>query len=359
MSSRLLQDIWAASNTNGQVSRSVAIWNSSKLKGIFHLDGFPINGTQVTSWLVHLNLVNLPELRYIWKGANHFVTLQNLSLLYIWGCQKLKAIFSPCVLRSLPQLEILVVLQCDELEQIIEEYEENEIVSDPQAAKVCFSKLKLLLVTHCNKLKRLFYLSTPHEFPELEYLIIYQNPQLEEVFEECEQVARERRVEVSLPELKHVVLMQLPNLNNISQWIEFKGVTNLLVHNCPKLSLTARTTAEDMLRSHCHGTQYTLFFLPRRECYFLMFWPCHHVHNSYNYVVSGKIIDVFVRSHLVHISNIINEEKKDGMPETTCQFQMNPQPASGSEVPSLTQVHIKYLYFFFSLHKYIVTGLTN
>jgi len=259
-----------------QVLESVAVWNSSKIKGIFHQDQLPMNERQATSWLIDLNLVNLPELTYIWKGAKHSATLQNLKLLYIWGCKKLKAIFSSAVARSLPQLKILVALQCDALEQIIEDDEEHENA-------IYFSKLKLILVTQCNNLKRLFYVSAPHEFPELEYLIINQDPNLEKVFE-CQKGVREDDVEVSLPQLKHVILMQLPNLNNFSQGIEFKTLTNLFVHNCPKLSLTSTTTVEDMLQSYNHGTHYILIHV-------LMIWPSHQVHNSYNLLFqTGKLI---------------------------------------------------------------------
>ncbi|XP_073221261.1 uncharacterized protein [Cicer arietinum] len=282
-------DIVEAGTTNVQVLGSVAIWNSSKIKGIFHQDEHPMNRRQATSWLIDLNLVNLPELTYIWKGAKHFVTLQNLKFLYIWGCQKLKAIFSSAVSRSLPQLKILVILQCEGLEEIIEDSEELENTSNTATApKVCFSKLKLLLVTQCNNLKRLFNLSASHEFPELEYLIINQDRNLEEVFE-CEQGMRERNVEVFLPELKHVILMQLPNLNNISQRIEIKTLTNLFVHNCPKLSLTSTTTIEDMLQSYNHDRE----------------------------------IDFFVRCDLLYIRDIINKESAE-----------KDQTESGSELPS-------------------------
>ncbi|XP_072078234.1 uncharacterized protein [Arachis hypogaea] len=242
--------------TNGKMSGSESIWNNSEIEGNFHLDEVPINRQEMTSW-------------YIWKGAKHFVTLQNVTLLYILGCQKLKVIFSPCVLRSLPQLTILVVIQCHELEQIIEEDENYEVAPNPESKKVSFSKLKLLLITHCNKLKHMFHLSASHEFPQLEYLIIKQNPCLEQVFRECEQDVGDRNgrvVEALLPELKHVILMQLPNLCNISQGIEFNSLDNLLVHNCPKLTLTSTTTAEEMLRSYYHDNVINFFVLSELLC---------------------------------------------------------------------------------------------
>ncbi|RYR45230.1 hypothetical protein Ahy_A07g031080 isoform C [Arachis hypogaea] len=265
----------AFDKTNGKMSGSESIWNNSEIEGNLHLDEVPINRQEMTSW-------------YIWKGAKHFVTLQNVTLLYILGCQKLKVIFSPCVLRSLPQLTILVVIQCRELEQIIEEDENYEVAPNPESKKVSFSKLKLLLITHCNKLKHMFHLSASHEFPQLEYLIIKQNPCLEQVFRECEQVVGDRNgrvVEALLPELKHVILMQLPNLYNISQGIEFNNLDNLLVHNCPKLTLTSTTTAEEMLRNN--------------------------------------VINFFVLSELLCINDIINKETVQHQPASESRGRAN------------------------------------
>lgn len=234
---------------------SVIIENGSKIEGLFPLKGFPINGQQVTSWLEDLQLVNLPELMYIWMGAKHFVSLQHLHTLYISNCPKLKAIFSVSVSRILPLLKILVVEQCEELEQIIEDDEENGNVMNPQSPKVCFSQLKFLLVTHCKNLKHLFYISTSDEFPELEYLILNQDSSLVQVFKG----AREGRVGVLLPKLKHVMLMQLPNLNNIFQeGTEIQTVTNLLVHNCPNFSQTSTTNVEDMLQISDSGMLFTI-----------------------------------------------------------------------------------------------------
>ncbi|KAE9615771.1 putative winged helix-turn-helix DNA-binding domain, leucine-rich repeat domain, L [Lupinus albus] len=292
-------DIGTMSMVNiGQMLGIVTIENSYKMKGIFHLEGLPITERQVVSRLNNLKLINLPELSYIWRGPKHFVRLQHLYKLHICGCPKLKVVFSVSVLRILPLLRILVVERCEELKQIIEYDEEKGNVSSPQVPEISFSQLTLLLVTHCNNLKCLFFTSTPLEFPELEYLVVNQDTNLVQVFE-CELGVRERKVEAMLPKLKHVILMQLPNLSDISQGIELQTLTNLLVHNCPKLSLTSTTGAEDMLR-------------------------------NYN---PDKEIDSLVRSELRFISDIITRETatKDPMPETTSQFQMSPEDLAASK----------------------------
>jgi hypothetical protein len=264
----LLQDEGETSMRIEKKSISVIIENGSEMEGIFQMKGSPSeNGQQVMSWLEDLKLNNLPKLMYIWMGAKqHCVSLQHLRKIHIYNCPKLKSIFSISVLRVLPLLKILVLEQCEELEQIIEDDdEENENVPNPQ---VCFSQLKFLLVTQCNKLKHLFYIHTSHEFPELEYLTLNQNSSLVQVFKDGSGV-REGRVQVLLPKLKHAILMQLPNLNNICQGIEFHTLTNLLVHNCPKFSLPSTNTNEDMLQTCDNGILYTSpsvsFYLSRLE----------------------------------------------------------------------------------------------
>nr|KYP59069.1 Disease resistance protein At4g27190 family [Cajanus cajan] len=264
MVSMLLQDSRATCMMIKPKLVSVIIDNSSKVKDIFHLEGFPTNGQEVTSCLDTLKLFNLPELTYVWTISKHFVSpqVQHLRELHICNCPKLKAIFSVSISRVLPLLKILVVEHCEELEHIIEDEKENENVSNPQAPKVCFSQLKFLLVTHCNNLKHLFFISISHEFPELEYLILNQNSRLVQVFE-SEAGVREGRVEILLPKLKHVVLMQQPDLINFCQGIEFQIVINLLVHNCPKFSLTSTTTVEDMLQISNSGKHYTELYYQR------------------------------------------------------------------------------------------------
>lgn len=265
MASMLLQDSRVMSMTTKQKLASVIIENS-EIKEIFNLEGFPINGQQMTLWIQVLELVNLPKLRHIWKSSKHFVCLQvqHLHELHICNCPKLKVIFSVSILRMLPLLKILIVKHCEELEQIIEDDKENGNGSNPQSPKVCFSHLKLLLVSHCNNLKHLFLISIYHEFPELEHLILNQNTRLVQVFQ-GETGVREGRVEVLLPKLKHVVLMQQPNLINLCDGIEFQTVINLLVHDCPKFSLTSTTTVEDMLRTSNSGKHYTVLLFVRKS----------------------------------------------------------------------------------------------
>ena len=162
--------------------------------------------------------------------------LLNLQNITLSRCGKLTALFSVSALRSLPQLNELIIIECEELEKITIQDEENENMLNPCSQKICFPQLKVLAIRHCNKLKHLFSISTSRKFPKLKCLIIYEASQLQEVFEN-EKCETEESKELVFPELKYLILMQLPSLTNASQEIEFQTVTSRVVQNCPNLSL--------------------------------------------------------------------------------------------------------------------------
>lgn len=230
------------------------ILESLNVDGIFYLEGFPIDEQPVTSRLVEMDLHQLPELRYLCKGPRNILRLESLTSLTIVGCSKLKFVFSASILRILPLLGTLLIVNCEELEQIIEESEEDK--SQPQ---VCFPQLTVLLVIQCNKLKRLFSVSTSQELPKLEQLIINEASQLEEVFG-CEVGGEaEEMVEIMLPKLEHLILVELPFLANVFQGNELQKVRYRVVHNCPKLTLTRTTTLWDLLQQYQDEGTLTLY----------------------------------------------------------------------------------------------------
>ncbi|XP_019433962.1 PREDICTED: uncharacterized protein LOC109340689 isoform X2 [Lupinus angustifolius] len=218
---------------------------SLNVDGIFYLEGLPIEKQSVISGLVEMDLLQLPELRYICKGPKNILSLESLTSLTIVGCRKLKFVLSASVLRFLPLLESLLIVNCEELEQIIEEDEENK-----NQQQVCFPQLTVLVVIHCNKLKRLFSFSTSQELPKLEQLIINEASLLEEVFG-CELGDEsEEMVEIMIPKLEHLILVELPCLANVFQGNELQSVRYRVVHNCPKLTLTRTTTLRDFLQQY-------------------------------------------------------------------------------------------------------------
>lgn len=218
---------------------------NSNIEGIFHLEELPIIGQQMSSNLQSLKLYNLHELRYTFMGPKHFISLQNVKALQIEGCSKLKVIFSASVLRSLPQLIYLEIKDCEGLQKIMEEDEENQRQSIPHYRQVCFPKLIALVIEHCHSLKHLISVTTFHEFPKLELMIIKEASQLDGMFRN-EQSDEFPQLKLRLPKLKYLVLMQLPNLADLSQQMELQNVTYSVVHHCPKLSFAPTTTLEDL-----------------------------------------------------------------------------------------------------------------
>ena len=183
---------------------------------------------------------------HIFKGPKHMWTLQNLIQLAVEGCGKLKVIISTSLVRSLPQLNELYIMDCEALEQIVEDDEENQNISNPCFRQVCFPKLKWFVVKNCNKLKCLFRMNTANEFPKLEELVIMEASDLEEVFGVSDQCEREQAIQNDLfPKLKFVLLAELPSLTNVWPY-KLQTVEHRIVVNCPKLFLKSTITVEYM-----------------------------------------------------------------------------------------------------------------
>ncbi|XP_022633937.1 uncharacterized protein LOC111241237 [Vigna radiata var. radiata] len=213
----------------------------SDAEGIFCLNEHEMIGQQVSLRLENLELRFLPEMTYIWVGPNSSLTLQHLTTLEIWECEKLEVIFPKSVVRCLPELKLLKIRKCKELREIIEGDKNLSNILSPQP---CFPKLEALHVDHCHKLKRLFSGSTSNDLPNLHLLAINGANELEELVG-CIQ----GRIKVELPRLKLLIFM---NLENFSQEIELHNLKNCIVYKCPKLSLTSTTTLQKLCEYFPH-----------------------------------------------------------------------------------------------------------
>ncbi|RDX93489.1 Disease resistance protein, partial [Mucuna pruriens] len=217
---------------------------NSSIERIICLEELPIIDQHVSSSLKSLRLYNLHELRSIFMGPKHFLSLQNVQYLKIVGCSKLKVIFSASVLRNLQRMIYLEIKDCEELQEIMEEDEENQRQSNPHTQRVCFPQLIALVINRCHRLKRLISFSTFHEFPKLELMIIKEASQLD-MFRR-KQGDEIPQMNLWLPKVKYLVLMQLPNLADLSQQMELQTVAYSVVHHCPKLSFSSTTTLKDL-----------------------------------------------------------------------------------------------------------------
>ncbi|XP_027337494.1 uncharacterized protein LOC113851221 [Abrus precatorius] len=176
----------------------------------------------------NIRLEDQPRVTYLFEGPKNSFILQNLMDLIIVQCEKLEVIFTASISRCLPQLRILIIRECKELKQIIEENAENQEMS--------FPKLGEIVVEKCNKLTYLFPFSTSKELPWLQVLIIKEASELKEVFRADQKV--------EFPQLRLLVFVKLI-IFSLSQGIELEN-THLWVQSCPNLSLTSTIESDQL-----------------------------------------------------------------------------------------------------------------
>ncbi|XP_045788433.1 uncharacterized protein LOC123883607 isoform X6 [Trifolium pratense] len=183
---------------------------NSNVESIFSLN--EIDEQQLDLALRYITLIDLPMMTCLFVGPKNSFSLKNLTRITIMRCDKLKIAFSTSILRFLPQLRILRIEECNELEHIIEDDLENK-----NNSTTCFPKLELLTVRKCNKLKFVFSSSMLRVLPMLLYLTI----------EECK-------------ELEHIIEDDLENKNNSTTC--FPKLKSLAVRNCNKLKFVFSTS---------------------------------------------------------------------------------------------------------------------
>ncbi|XVF79127.1 hypothetical protein PTKIN_Ptkin14bG0194700 [Pterospermum kingtungense] len=109
------------------------------------------------------------------------LSLQSLGAVKIYGCGKLKSLFSFSLAQSLVRLENFEVVGCGELEQIVEESEggEQEISPNMNLDKyLLFPRLKSLKICDCYSLKKKIPdLVAPLELPQLQELELKNCPE--------------------------------------------------------------------------------------------------------------------------------------------------------------------------------------
>ena len=132
--------------------------------------------------LKHLRISCSSTLKHIWKAdagvkplmPNNHIIFQNLAILEVSWCKKLKSLMTVSTAKAMVQLKKLRVFACEMMTQVVENsgeyHSEDEIIA--------FSKLKIL------KLQSLYHLTSfcsgNHHFslPVLEEVIVDGCPQL-------------------------------------------------------------------------------------------------------------------------------------------------------------------------------------
>ncbi|MBA0838892.1 hypothetical protein Goarm_004676 [Gossypium armourianum] len=113
--------------------------------------------------LEQLQLKRLPYLRWIVQGPTHCVNLQSLKVLEITHCNKLTFIFSISVVQTLRSLEELKIHDCDKLKSVLMELE-----TDTEPNKLCLPNLKTVEIVKCPSLEYVFPLALTQGFPCLQ-----------------------------------------------------------------------------------------------------------------------------------------------------------------------------------------------
>ncbi|GAY67738.1 hypothetical protein CUMW_258910, partial [Citrus unshiu] len=187
--------------------------------------------------LKRLQLEDLPELRVLLyhEGPTHNFSLQNLTYLRVERCTMLRRLFTSTLARNLLQLKELEIYNCRELEQIIDEYEDED---EDHLQPVCLPKLTEIFVRGCPKLKHLFHISVAPSLKKLSRLYIIDSDELEEVFWHKDGADVTDYNEIVMNELWSLILFGLPNLTNFwpaGYQIPFPSTSDEVVRNCPKL----------------------------------------------------------------------------------------------------------------------------
>lgn len=239
-------------------SLETLVLDNSKLESIFCVN--EVNQHKMNLGLQNILLHRQLVMTSLFEGPKSSFALLNLTTIKIVQCEKLEIIFSDSILKCLPQLVHLIINECGELKNIIEDDSENQNMSNSSSSKTCFPKLRILVVDKCNKLKSVFPVSVCNELPELNVLIVRESHEIEEIFQS---EGEEGIQKVMPPNLKVVVVGNLPSLSE-THIIQFQTVKYNFVQNCQKLSFTSVSTYADftniMYLIRSLGTHFTLYF---------------------------------------------------------------------------------------------------
>ena len=189
--------------------------------------------------LEKLELEELSESGFIYMAFSFSqnMSFQYLSHLKVDRCGKLKCMFPMSVWGSLPHLTSLEIIECEELQEIMEEpHHQNE--SNPNIP-IFFPQLVTIKVKGCNKLKRLFRTVSVGMFlPKLVGIEVSEAAQMEELFSHTSgEVTDDANLQqVGLPRLFSLNLSRLPALTHFSKGLNFSAsqLLQVRIKECPK-----------------------------------------------------------------------------------------------------------------------------
>ncbi|KAG8491508.1 hypothetical protein CXB51_014866 [Gossypium anomalum] len=174
--------------------------------------------------LEQLQLKRLPYLRWIVQGPTHCANLQSLKVLEITHCNKLTSIFSVSVVQTLRSLEELKIHDCDKLKSVLMEWE-----TDTEPNKLCLPNLKTVGIVKCPSLEYVFPLALTQGFPRLQKELTFCTKSIDgEDVEPCNMVNTQLR--------QRSTNFEYMTLGNFEQLFQLQGA--YFISNLEKMQLS-------------------------------------------------------------------------------------------------------------------------
>ncbi|KAA8524601.1 hypothetical protein F0562_011024 [Nyssa sinensis] len=124
--------------------------NCNQMRVVFDLEGLNVGKQQVEVQLPlrELQLTKLPTLNCIWnKDPKGIVSFRSLNKVIIQKCGLLKSLCTSSVARTLEQLQLLVIISCTLMEEIVAKEESGEVTDE-----IIFPQLKFLILVNLRNL---------------------------------------------------------------------------------------------------------------------------------------------------------------------------------------------------------------
>ncbi|KAF3438297.1 hypothetical protein FNV43_RR21059 [Rhamnella rubrinervis] len=160
--------------------RKLVIKNSSSMKHLLPCSCFSVPALQSLESLYLDDLENLSDLVEVKRSASsalHTATFSCLKEIVIWECHGMERLFTLAVLHNLQKLEVLGVVDCYKMVEIIESSDELDPQETSSSIPSAFPNLRRLELRDLQELK-IFCSNTKMDFPSLYYIAIDICPKL-------------------------------------------------------------------------------------------------------------------------------------------------------------------------------------